>query len=119
MAYPKTEKLYPLNMRGKPTTKNATNPSPKMAKFVLTTWAACFARQNPVSTRAKPACMKITSTAPMMIQRLLSPRSVWLMPLIGLTSIEGSTAKDATLVMSTKAMAIAATMDVLRSIRLT
>ena len=25
-----------------------------MAKFVLTTWAACFARQKPVSTRAKP-----------------------------------------------------------------
>ncbi len=41
------------------------NPSPKMAKFVLTTWAACFARQNPVSTRANPACMKITRTAPM------------------------------------------------------
>ena len=36
-----------------------------MAKFVLTTWAACLARQKPVSTRAKPACMKITSTAPM------------------------------------------------------
>ncbi len=31
-----------------------------MAKFVLTTWAACLARQKPVSTRAKPACMKIT-----------------------------------------------------------
>ena len=40
-------------------------PSPKMAKFVLTTWAACLARQNPVSTRANPACMKITKTAPM------------------------------------------------------
>ncbi len=35
-----------------------------MAKFVLTTWAACLARQNPVSTSAKPACMKMTSTAP-------------------------------------------------------
>ena len=41
------------------------NPRPKMAKFVLTTWAACFARQNPVSTSANPACMKITRTAPM------------------------------------------------------
>src|SRR5680860_504963 len=39
-------------------------PSPKMAKFVLTTWAACLARQKPVSTKAKPACMKTTSTAP-------------------------------------------------------
>ena len=36
-----------------------------MAKFVHTTWAACLARQKPVSTSAKPACMKITSTAPM------------------------------------------------------
>ena len=36
-----------------------------MAKLVLTTWAACLARQKPVSTRAKPACMKITRTAPM------------------------------------------------------
>ena len=36
-----------------------------MAKFVDTTWAACLARQKPVSTSAKPACMKITSAAPM------------------------------------------------------
>ena len=43
-----------------------------MAKFVLTTWAACLARQKPVSTRAKPACMKITSTAPMITQSMLS-----------------------------------------------
>ena len=40
-----------------------------MAKFVLTTWAACLARQKPVSTRAKPACMKITRTAPMTTHR--------------------------------------------------
>ena len=38
-----------------------------MAKFVHTTWAACLARQKPVSTRAKPACMKMTSTAPITI----------------------------------------------------
>ena len=42
-----------------------------MAKFVLTTWAACLARQKPVSTRAKPACMKMTSAAPMMIHSRL------------------------------------------------
>lgn len=102
-----------------PIRKKATNPSPKIAKFVLTTWAACFARQKPVSTRAKPACMKMTSTAPMTIQRLLSPRSVWLMPLMGLTSIDGSTAKAPTFTTSTRAMAIAATIDVLRSIPLT
>ncbi len=44
--------------------KYATKPTPKTAKLVLTTCAACFARQNPVSTSAKPACMKMTSTAP-------------------------------------------------------
>ena len=106
-------------MIGNPTKKNATNPSPKTAKFVLTTWAACFALQNPVSTSAKPACMKITSTAPMMIQRLLSPRSVWLMPLIGLISIDGSTANAAALPSSTSAAAIVATIAIRRLIRFT
>ena len=49
-----------------------------MAKLVDTTWAACLARQNPVSTRAKPACMKMTSTAPMTIHSRLvcCPRAV-------------------------------------------
>src|SRR2546423_11724615 len=42
-----------------------------MAKFVDTTWAACLARQNPVSTRANPACMKITRTAPMTTHSML------------------------------------------------
>ena len=51
-------------------------PRPKMAKFVLTTCAACFARQNPVSTRAKPACMKMTRMAPMTTHsRLTCPPS--------------------------------------------
>ena len=51
-------------------------PSPKMAKFVLTTWAACFARQKPVSTSANPACMKITRIAPMITHsRLTCPPS--------------------------------------------
>ena len=51
--------------RGKPTRKKPMKPSPKMAKFVLTTWAACLDRQKPVSTRANPACMKMTRMAPM------------------------------------------------------
>src|SRR5205814_2038919 len=55
----------------------ATKPRPKMAKFVDTTWAACFARQKPVSTSAKPACMKMTSTAPMTIQSRLTLISPW------------------------------------------
>ena len=44
--------------------KKPTNPSPKIAKFVDMTCAACFLRQNPVSTSANPACMKTTRTAP-------------------------------------------------------
>ncbi len=48
------------------------NARPKMAKLVLTTWAACLARQKPVSTSANPACMKMTSTAPMTTQSMLS-----------------------------------------------
>ena len=43
-----------------------------MAKFVLTTWAACLARQKPVSTSAKPACMKMTRTAPITTHSRLS-----------------------------------------------
>ena len=53
-------------------------PRPKTAKFVETTCDACLARQKPVSTRANPACMKITRTAPMTTQRRFNwmPRSV-------------------------------------------
>ena len=49
-------------------------PRPKMAKLVLTTWAACFARQKPVSTSAKPACMKMTRTAPRTTHSMLGGR---------------------------------------------
>ena len=42
-----------------------------MAKFVLTTWAACLARQKPVSTRANPACMKMTRIAPITTHSML------------------------------------------------
>ena len=63
----------PPKASGNPTKKKPMNPSPKMAKLVLTTCAACLARQNPVSTRAKPACMKMTRTAPMTTQSRLRP----------------------------------------------
>ena len=45
--------------------KKPTNPSPKTAKFVLITCAAFFFWVRPVSTSAKPACMKMTNAAPM------------------------------------------------------
>ena len=61
----------PPNASGKPMKKKPMKPRPKMAKFVLTTWAACLARQKPVSTRAKPACMKMTRIAPMTTHSML------------------------------------------------
>ena len=77
----------PPNMNVYPTKKNATKPKPKIAKFVLTTWDACFARQNPVSTSAKPACMKMTSTAPITTHSKLTdrPRLSALAPRLGRT----------------------------------
>ena len=65
-------KLNPPKASGKPTRKNATKPNAKIAKLVLTTCAACFARVNPVSTSANPACMKMTSIAPMTTHNRLS-----------------------------------------------
>ena len=67
---------YPVMSRalsdsGKPMRKKPTKPRPKMAKFVLTTWAACLARQKPVSTRANPACMKMTRIAPITTHSML------------------------------------------------
>ena len=61
----------PPNASGNPTKKKPMKPSPKMAKFVLTTCAACLARQKPVSTSAKPACMKMTRIAPMTTHSML------------------------------------------------
>ena len=64
--------VKPPNISGQPIRKNPTKPRPKMAKFVETTWAACLARQKPVSTRANPACMKITRMAPRITQSRLT-----------------------------------------------
>ena len=60
-----------LSDSGNPMKKNPMKPRPKMAKFVLTTCAACLARQKPVSTSANPACMKMTRTAPITTHSML------------------------------------------------
>ena len=99
--------------------KNATNPSPKMAKFVLTTCAACFARQKPVSTSANPACMKITSTALTMIHRLFKPSAVFWLVNFKLTSVDGSSAHAPMFVTSTSATAMTAMIVIRRLIRFT
>ncbi len=107
-------------MSGNPTRKNPTNPSPNTAKFVLTTWAACFARQKPVSTSANPACMKITSTAPTTIQRRLrlTPTSV-VVATLPASLIDGSSAQAVPAInvtMRSVSTPTAANLRLLRSI---
>ena len=80
-----------------------------MAKFVLTTWAACLARQKPVSTSAKPACMKITSTAPMTIHRRFSDVAVVSTAVLTSSMVGGASWAPATLLMSTSAVPATAT----------
>src|SRR5438093_203681 len=72
-----------------------------MAKFVDTTCEACFARQNPVSTRANPACMKITSTALTMIQRMLTLEASELPPGSGTLGADAANAGAARARVST------------------
>ena len=75
-----------------------------MAKFVLTTWAACLARQKPVSTSAKPACMKITSTAPMTIHRRFSDVAVVSTAVLTSSIVGGASWAPATPLMSRSAV---------------
>ena len=52
-----------LRRRSRPPSTPAA-PIAKMTKLVMMTWLAFFARQKPVSTSAKPACMKKMSATP-------------------------------------------------------
>ncbi len=52
-------------------------PTAKMMKFVMATCAAFFARQKPVSTSMKPACMKKMSATPMITKNMLTPMVRW------------------------------------------
>ena len=52
------------NIRPKPMTQKTTVPSAKSMTFFMTMLPAFFARVRPVSTIAKPGCMKKTSAAP-------------------------------------------------------
>ena len=51
-------------MRPKPTIQKMGVPRAKSIKFFITMLPAFLARVKPVSTMAKPACMKKTSAAP-------------------------------------------------------
>ena len=51
------------NMMPKPTAQNASEPSEKSIRFFIMMLAAFLARVKPVSSMAKPACIRNTSTA--------------------------------------------------------
>ncbi len=51
------------NMIANPTAKKATDPTEKSIRFFMMMLQAFFARVNPASTRANPACMKKTRNA--------------------------------------------------------
>ena len=59
-------------MRAKPTAQYAIMPIAKITKLVMITCTAFLERQNPVSTMAKPACMKKTSAPPKITKKRLS-----------------------------------------------
>src|SRR3989442_6175473 len=53
-------------------------------KFMDMVWAAFLARQNPVSTRAKPACMNMTRKPVNRVQTMLMEILLW--PTVSITS---------------------------------
>src|SRR5712691_10525508 len=53
-------------------------------KFIDMVWAAFLARQNPVSTRAKPACMNMTRKPVMSDHTMLMATLLW--PTVSITS---------------------------------
>ena len=55
----------------------ASAPIAKMTKFIIATCAAFFARQKPVSTSMKPACMKKMSATPTMTKNMFVPTFRW------------------------------------------
>src|SRR5712692_6612746 len=53
-------------------------------KFMAMVWAAFLARQNPVSTRANPACMNMTRKPVISVQTMLMAILLW--PTVAMTS---------------------------------
>ncbi len=62
------------NMMAKPTSQNASEPTEKSIRFFMQMFTAFFARVSPVSTMAKPACMRNTRKAATSVQT----KSAWL-----------------------------------------
>ena len=67
-------------------------PMAKITKLVMITCTAFLERQNPVSTMAKPACMKKTSAPPKITKKRLSEVLTW--PSSAAISLGGGLAGD-------------------------
>jgi hypothetical protein len=68
---PKSPILSAPNMMPNPMTKKAMDPTQKSIMFFIMMLPAFFARVNPVSTIANPACMKNTRNAAISVQTTL------------------------------------------------
>ena len=64
----------------------------KMTKLVMMTCTAFLERQNPVSTMAKPACMKNTSAPPKIRKKMFS--EIFTCPRSAAISLGGGAAGD-------------------------
>ena len=60
------------NIRPKPTSQNTGVPMEKSIRFFIRMLPEFFARVNPVSHMAKPACMKNTRAAPSRTQMVFT-----------------------------------------------
>jgi hypothetical protein len=54
--------VAPPESNAKPQTQKPSTLSAKRSRFMEMTWAAFLARHNPATTKANPACIRITST---------------------------------------------------------
>ncbi len=61
-------------------------------KFIAIVWLAFFARHNPVSTRANPACMNMTRKPVTSVQTKLIETRLWPTPSASLTASGSSAA---------------------------
>ena len=57
------------NISPKPIRKKESEPAEKSMRFFMQMFTAFLARVRPVSTRAKPACIRNTMHAAMSVQR--------------------------------------------------
>src|SRR5436305_13052698 len=85
----------PLNANMKPIAHQAKAAIEKFNRIFATTVPACFAREEPISRNAKPACMNITREPATITQIVLTPTEVSSFPAIDfLRSVASASADD-------------------------